>query len=353
MGGIGPPRLPMNRGANASSELRREVVESTFHDVDALAAAARDWDQEYDQLGRGPFRGQLTHLLLDGVQLGIESWSPGVLQRGATPKDTWVFAMPLRVAGSLHVRLRQVHGCELLVASPRDDFSVSATGDARLLTVVLPAQVVQRWMRARRHRDDLSRRAVPDGWRTKPAEMARRVAALSRLLEDLVAVPETDVTAGLVERARARIADTVLDTIPSADAVAPLPARARIARRMMDVLVDHRSDPPTMTELCALTGARERTLHLACVEAFGRPPVGLLLDMRLGAVRRTLMDPAAESSVTRAASRYGFAHLGRFSAMYARQFGELPSHTLATARGFEPAPADHRHVRNDNDVTIC
>ncbi len=323
----------MNRGETAESEVRREFSESRFHDVDALAAAARDWDQEYDQLGRGSFRGRLTQLLLGGAQLGIESWSPGVLQRGAAPKDTWVFALPLRVTGSLHARRRQVLGRELLVASPRDDFVLSATGAAELLTVVLPTRMVQRWMQARRHHDDLSRGFVPEGWRTAPSEMTRRAAALSRLLEDLVAIPDEELTAGLVEQAQARIADAVLGIIPSADAIEPVPARAQIARRVIDLLEEHRGEPPTITELCALTGARERTLHLACVEAFGRPPARLLLEMRLGAVRRALMHPAAETSVTWAASRYGFAHFGRFSAMYQRQFGELPSSTLAAARG--------------------
>lgn len=313
--------------------MQLESAESTFHDVDALAAAARDWDQEYDQLGRGPFRGRLTQLLLSGVQLGIESSSPGVLQRGAAPKGTWVFALPLRVTGSLHVRRREVRGCELLVASPRDDIAMSATGAIDLLVVVLPTRVIQQWMRARHHRDDLWRGSAHDGWRVAPSEMARRATALSDLLDDLRAVPGTEVNAGLIERAQARIADTILDIIPSAEAVEPLPARARIARRAMDLLVQHRDDPPTVSELCELTGARERTLHLACVEAFGRPPARLLLEIRLSAVRRALAHPMAETSVTRAASRYGFVHFGRFSAMYERQFGELPSSTLAMARG--------------------
>lgn len=325
----------MNRDPAVTSDVRLEFAESTFHDVDALAAAARDWDQQYDQLGRGSFRGRLSQLLLGGVQLGIESWSPGVLQRGAAPKDTWVFAMPLRVTGSLHVRLRPIRGRELLVAAPREDFSVSATDEAELLTVVLPTRVVQRWMQARRHRDHLARGALPQGWRADPSEMARRAAALSRLLEELVALPDEALTAALVEQAQARIADAVLGIIPSADTLEPLPARAQVARKVIDLLAEHRGDPPTITELCALTGARERTLHLACVEAFGRPPARLLLEMRIGAVRRDLLHPAAETSVTRAAMRYGFAHFGRFSAMYERQFGELPSSTLAAARGAE------------------
>jgi AraC-like DNA-binding protein len=38
-------------------------------------------------------------------------------------------------------------------------------------------------------------------------------------------------------------------------------------------------------------------------------------------------------SITGVAARYGFTHFGRFAAMYFRQFGELPSVTLAKSQG--------------------
>jgi AraC family ethanolamine operon transcriptional activator len=90
---------------------------------------------------------------------------------------------------------------------------------------------------------------------------------------------------------------------------------------------------PSRQSLCEEVGARERTLYLSCVEAFGRPPAQLLLELRLNAVRRTLANPGDATTVTGAASRLGFTHLGRFSSMYARQFGERPSATLARSLG--------------------
>jgi AraC family ethanolamine operon transcriptional activator len=80
-------------------------------------------------------------------------------------------------------------------------------------------------------------------------------------------------------------------------------------------------------------GARERTLHLSCVEAFGRPPGTLLAELRLNATHRALLHPSSETSVTAVAAHYGFFHFGRFAAIYRRQFEELPSTTLAKARG--------------------
>ena len=110
-------------------------------------------------------------------------------------------------------------------------------------------------------------------------------------------------------------------------------SRARIARAVLDILQERLDDPPSITELCVAVGARERTLHLSCVEAFGRPPAKLLAELRLNAAHRALLHPEKETSVTAVAGHYGFTHFGRFAAVYRRQFGELPSITFAKARG--------------------
>ena len=83
---------------------------------------------------------------------------------------------------------------------------------------------------------------------------------------------------------------------------------------------------------CLAVGAKERTLHLSCVEAFGRPPAKLLAELRLNAARRALLHPRKETSVTAVAMLYGFTHFGRFADIYRRQFGELPSATFSKAR---------------------
>jgi hypothetical protein len=46
------------------------------------------------------------------------------------------------------------------------------------------------------------------------------------------------------------------------------------------------------------------------------------------------------SKMRSAASGFGFWHLGEFSAGYKRQFGELPSATLAKATGLNIVPSE-------------
>lgn len=308
-----------------------QVVESSFDDIDALAAAALDWDQKYEQLGRGKFKGRLRQLVLGQLQLNREQWRTGVLQSGSAPKGTWVFGLPLKAEGRLHIRRRPVQDGELLAATSRDDVGFVANGATDLMIVVLPNRVINRWMRARRGGDGVDPELPPRRWVVTSSEMASRSQRLSALQSELLDSSNADMTDQLLTHVESRISNTIFDIIPSAEIVEALHRRAQIAREALRIFRDCIDDPPTVTELCEKVGARERTLYLSCVEAFGRPPAQLLLELRLNAARRALAHPTETTTVTHAAFRFGFTHLGRFSAMYGRQFGELPSATLHKA----------------------
>lgn len=141
-----------------------------------------------------------------------------------------------------------------------------------------------------------------------------------------------DFAPATLSKIEGRISDVILDIIPSAEKLEALHSRARIARAAMELLRERLDDPPSLTELCESIGARERTLLVSCVEAFGLPPSKLLAELRLNAVHRALRKPDMQTTVTRVAASFGFIHFGRFAETYLRKFGELPSATLAGAR---------------------
>jgi AraC family ethanolamine operon transcriptional activator len=309
------------------------VVQGHFDDIDALAASAVAWDQEYEQIGRGPFHGRLTQLLLDRLQLGREAWSPGVLQRGSAPAGTWMFGLPLVAKGSLHIRRRPAPPGQLLAATSHDDIGFAATGPTDLMIVVLPTPLIDQWVQARRGIDRFDVDLPSPRWQVPIAEMTRRASELLDLLQTLTALPNDFLTGRSLSQVEAQIFDVILDMIPSAEIIEPLHNRARIARAVLKLLQERLDDPPSVTELCLAVGARERTLYLSCIEAFGRPPATLLAELRLNAAHRALLHPDRDTSVTAVAALYGFTHFGRFAAVYRRQFGELPSTTFAKTRG--------------------
>ena len=310
----------------------RRIVEGSFDDIDAMAASPLAWDQKYEQIGRGRFQGQVTQLLLDQVQLARAVWSPGVLQRGSAPKGTWAFGLPLVAEGSLHVRRRPAAPGELIAATSRDDVGFAATGPTDLMIVALPTSLIDRWVQTRRGIDRFDLDLPSPRWQVPADEMAQRALTLSSLLETLTTESDDLLSDQVLPRIESQIFDVILDMIPSAEVIEPLHNRASIARAVFAVLNERIDDPPTITELCLAVGAKERTLHLSCVEAFGRPPAKLLAELRLNAARRALLHPRKETSVSAVAMLYGFTHFGRFAEVYRRQFGELPSATFSKAR---------------------
>jgi adenylate cyclase len=98
-----------------------------------------------------------------------------------------------------------------------------------------------------------------------------------------------------------------------------------------------------MADIVAAGGAPERTLRKHFLRFFGLAPLRFLRRLRLAAARDALLANSG-GSVTDIASRFGFAHFGRFSRDYRRSFGELPSATRRRA-AYHDQPADHRPRR--------
>ncbi|WP_420369172.1 helix-turn-helix domain-containing protein [Curtobacterium sp. L1-20] len=106
------------------------------------------------------------------------------------------------------------------------------------------------------------------------------------------------------------------------------PGNARV-REAVEYVHAHAHLPITSTDVAAHVGLSLRGLQSAFARSVGESPNTCLRRVRLERIRDELLvgDPTT-ASVAEVARRWGFAHAGRFSGAYARQFGEYPSDTL-------------------------
>lgn len=95
----------------------------------------------------------------------------------------------------------------------------------------------------------------------------------------------------------------------------------------------HANDELTLMDIQQVAGVSPQRLHDAFKRHFGLSPLAYLKRFRLEAVRCSLLDGRGTCTVAATASRWGFAHLGRFASDYHAAFGERPSQTLARAKG--------------------
>ena len=105
--------------------------------------------------------------------------------------------------------------------------------------------------------------------------------------------------------------------------------RARVMRRLEEVLTSAPDRPLYMPQLCATVGASYTTLRDCCQDYLGMSPKRYLWLRRMHLVRRALRIADAEkTTVTEIATDYGFWELGRFAVAYRSLFGEVPSAAL-------------------------
>lgn len=114
------------------------------------------------------------------------------------------------------------------------------------------------------------------------------------------------------------------------------PAQAgppRAVRRALDAIHDEPEQPFTVIDLAATAGVSVRSLQEGFRHHLGCAPMAYLQRIRLERAHDALLaaDPA-QVTVAAVAHRWGFAHLGRFAAVYRARFGVGPSESLKAGR---------------------
>jgi len=112
-------------------------------------------------------------------------------------------------------------------------------------------------------------------------------------------------------------------------ALTPVPGLIRRAERF---IIDNAVTPITVSDVAAHLGISVRSLQAGFRQWRATSPNVFLRQVRLQLVRDELLRSGMEADVTTTALRYGFSHLGRFSAYYYAAFGEIPSETRRRGR---------------------
>lgn len=167
--------------------------------------------------------------------------------------------------------------------------------------------------------------------RARPAGAALRrwsaiVTAVARVIYEAESSP-------LLRREADRtVAVALLETFPHSALEAPrdlaVPRSGRL-REAIDFMYAHAHEPLRTEQIADSARVGLRTLQSEFRHEFGVTPTDYLRRIRLDGVRSELRSSESGNvSVSDVARRWGFAHLGRFSASYAHRFGERPSTTL-------------------------
>jgi AraC-like DNA-binding protein len=171
--------------------------------------------------------------------------------------------------------------------------------------------------------------------RAVSAEKARHWQNLVRYVTHDFCGNELAYTSPLIYGQTMRLlAATVLETFPNTTmataADRPGGADASAVRRAVAYIEDHAAEPIGLAEIAAAARLGTRTVQEAFRRHLDTTPIGYLRRVRLERAHNDLAaaDPATGSTVAEIAARWGFAHHGRFAALYQGSYGHSPSQTL-------------------------
>lgn len=104
-----------------------------------------------------------------------------------------------------------------------------------------------------------------------------------------------------------------------------VPYNVKCAR---DYIHAHADQKVGFADIVAAAGCSYRSVQRGFMDAYGMSPMAYLRAVRLKRIRALLLAGQSGSAISEIANKWGFAHAGRFSQAYSREFGELPSETV-------------------------
>jgi AraC family ethanolamine operon transcriptional activator len=314
----------------------------SFDDIDEQAASLNGWNQQYLQLSSGRFQGAVHHLALDGIGLFIEDMHQAVHQTGCVRSDVIAFGVPVLFDGEARFCGQTGTGAELHFFSGSQGFEFRSPRRHIMLGIEVQRSLFEAHVSA-----EMAPTLLSDSCQSHLHQPDAR--ALQRLrafaLQLFQHFPTHQATANLQQLnalARDTLLDHLLAVLDSPDESASVPGHSVYAleRRARKLMVERMDAPPSVADLCQWLGVSRRTLQNCFQTTWGMGPLACMNTLRLNAVRRRLK---TASSVTEAATEFGFWHFGHFSQDYQALFGALPSDNLCTPRARQltraPAPS--------------
>lgn len=300
-------------------------------DVDEHAANLAGWQQRYDQLSCGAFRGAIADLWFDDVQVFRERTSHALRQACTIrPGTVWCGVTPAH-DGS-RIEGHRVGAGGVMVSGSAAEFELSTPDQHDILGIVASRASLQAVAQALGQPLDADALQRPSWLACAPEARAQLVHGLARLVGEAGAGLSCHYSAQARRFAQHAVLESLLAVLaaPQADGNECLSfeRRRRLVRAACDAATSQPHGVPTVPDLCEMLHVSRRTLQYAFETVVGTSPVAYLRALRLNAVRRDLRTGAA-ATVQDAAARHGFWSLSQFGSDYRQQFAERPSQTMA------------------------
>jgi AraC-like DNA-binding protein len=286
--------------------------------------------------GEGPFQATMNAVRLRDVTLAYLDFHAATALVFARTGEHYTVHMPMSGRATCTYDGEGVEAVSYLalVVNPGTQLSMAMDFDSPQLIVRVEVQALERQL-ARMLGRTVTRPVVFEPAMDLTTDPAVRWHGAIQLLSSEVMTPRSliqqGIGAGPIEEL---VISSLLWVQPNTfhvDLMADASRRRGLTvRRAIAYIEEHLSWPISLTDIAQALDVSVRSVQKAFHDDLGTTPMRYVLDRRLERVRAALADalPSDGVTVTEIAERWGFGHLGNFSVIYRRRFGESPSDTL-------------------------
>ena len=285
------------------------VLDRSTDDIDDQDVMLQDWDQNYTQLETGHFAAQgQTYLSEQDIRLFRKTTNRKMRKVFAnTHAVTWV-AVSLPGSELASFNGSRVQAGDFFLIHPDTQYELACTGGFDVIAIPLQIQSERdkHWLKTEQSivfTPELSHAAYNELSR---ALTEQNLGKVEQTIYCGLPLPKFSMQEGGM-RARSNA------------------NRVSEAMKLVESRLRSGDNIPSSLELANQVGTSVRSLEYAFTQRYSVPPSRYFKCVRLHGARRDIRDSGM--SVTEAAMKWGFAHLGRFSSSYYEFFGELPSQT--------------------------
>ncbi len=308
------------------------LIEAQFNDFDQFKQFAVGWDLDFKLLSKNNFNAYLNMYSNETFQLGRTSLRGTIHQNGLVPKGFRTMVLPANMGVNFNWLHKDVHSGQLLVF-PRsgilesvsfDNFDVYVVSIAEqklheLITSYGFSHVERLFSKSEKYLN-LEASFLQNFW--KDAIMLLQYSKAHKLDKSLQS-----------EQIERKMIDQLLFNIlkyldqTKEDLKTPgLRKRDVALKRSIGFIRDNKNRLLSVKELCEVSQVSERTLEYAFLEKYQVSPSSYIKSHHLNLVKKELVKlKGRKIRVSDVAVKYGFHHMGQFSADFKKQFGLSPS----------------------------
>lgn len=300
--------------------------QQTFADIEAASARlSAIWDVRLLQTAPGALRLDFGVITIGRCAIYECSTNLDLLAVGARTAKFVTISPITRSCAASRFRGREIKPGQILLMEPQGDVLQRLASGHRQVAVAIPVDLFRRVAAA----EFMPQDRVDDfiTWRTlilsdqNLRRLHRRISSILRRNSPAHEAPGDDVL--LTES----ILELLADDATRAGQSVSSPSRHRIVWESLDLIHSRFHRPPSILELCEVTGTSRRTLFYAFNDLLGISPHAYTKKVRIDAARRMIIKNRDQRCIQRIARDLGFIHEGQFSLDYAAALGETPSQT--------------------------